>query len=290
MVKQKGNIAEIEKRIYSKILKPEKKRKKRVSKVQISQRDKIIAFLICFGIILCIFACIYYYNMFIDLTFNVEANLAQIETQVQKRKNLIINLGKTVVDYSKHERELFAYLGELRANITNRNLDKFLESLDKLDDQGNQLQNNDNLNEGLAHERELLAYLGELKTNIKNRNIDKFLESLDKLDDQGNQLQNNANLSEDLVKWEKTLSQLMAVAEQYPELKLSDNFIKYMDAILEFENKIAELRMEYNISVNLYSTKRSQFPGNVFASVFKFGEYPYFKLDSDEKSFIYVEY
>ncbi len=241
MVKKKADIAEIEKRIYSKILKPGKKRKKGVGKVQISQRDKIIAFLICLGIILCVFACIYYYNMFIDLTFNVEANLAQIETQVQKRKNLIINLGKTVVDYSKHERELFAYLGELRANITDRNLDNILESLDKLDDQGNQIQN-------------------------------------------------NANLSEDLVKWEKTLSQLMAVAEQYPDLKLSDNFIKYMDAILEFENRIAELRMEYNISVNIYSTKRSQFPGNVFATVFKFGEYPYFKLDSDEKSFIYVEY
>ncbi len=290
MVKKKGDIAEIEKRIYSKILKPEKKRKKGVSKVQISKRDKIIAFLICFGIILFVFACIYYYNIFIDLTYNVEANLAQIDTQVQKRKNLIINLGKTVVDYSNHERELFAYLGELRANISNRNPDKFLKSLDKLDDRGNKLQNNANLNEDLAHEREMLEDLGELRTNITNVNPDKFLESLDKLDGQGNQLQNNANLSEDLAKWEKSLSQLMAVAEQYPDLKLSDNFIKYMDAILEFENRIAELRMEYNISVNLYSTKRSQFPGNFFATLFKFGEYPYFKLDSDEKSFIYVEY
>lgn len=290
MVKKKGNIAEIEKRIYSKILKPEKKGKKGVRKVQISQRDKIIAFLICFGIIIFTFACIYYYNMFIDLTFNVEANLAQIETQVQKRKNLIINLGKTVVDYSNHERELFAYLGELRANITNRNLDNYLKSLDKLDNQGNQLQNKANLNEDLANERELLNYLGELRINIANQNLDNILGSLDKLDDQSNQIKNSANLSEDLLKWEKTLSQLMAVAEQYPDLKLSDNFIKYMDAILEFENKIAELRMVYNISVNLYSTKRSQFPGNVFASVFKFGEYPYFKLDSDENSFIYVEY
>ena len=150
MVKKKADIAEIEKRIYSKILKPGKKRKKGISKVQISQRDKIIAFLICLGIILCVFACIYYYNMFIDLTFNVEANLAQIETQIQKRKNLIINLGKTVVDYSKHERELFAYLGELRANITYRNPDKFLESLNKLNDQGTQLQNDANLSEDLA--------------------------------------------------------------------------------------------------------------------------------------------
>ncbi len=289
MVK-KSDITEIEKRIYSKILKPEKKRKKRVSKVQISKRDKIIAFLICFVIILFVFACIHYYNMFIDLTFHVDADLAQIETQVQKRKNLIINLGKTVVDYSKHERELFAYLGELRANITNRNPDKFLKSLDKLDDQGNQIQNNANLNEDLAHERELLEYLGELKINISNRNLNNILESLDKLDDQGTQIQNGANLSEDLAKWEKTLSQLMAVAEQYPELKLSDNFIKYMDAILEFENRIAELRMEYNTSVNLYSTKKSQFPGNLFATLFKFGDYPYFKLDSDEKRFIYVEY
>jgi len=179
--------------------------------------------------------------MFIDLTYNIEANSAQIETQVQKRKNLIINLGKTVVDYSKHERELFTYLGELRANIPNSNPKKYLESLYKFNDQGPQLNNYD-------------------------------------------------DLSEDLANWEKTLSKLMAVAEQYPDLRLSDNFIKYMDAILEFENKIAELRMEYNISVNIYSTKKDQFPGSIFAAIFKFVEYPYFKLDSDEKSFIYVEY
>ena len=277
MVKKKGDIAEIEKRIYSKILKPGKRRKKGVSKIQISQRDKIIAFLICFGIILFVFACIYYYNMFIDLTFNVEANLAQIETQVQKRKNLIINLGKTVVDYSKHERELFAYLGELRANITNRNLDKVLESLDKLDDQGNQLQDNANLSEDLEKWGKTLSQLMAIEEQYPDLA-------------QGTQLQDKANLSEDLAKWEKTLSQLMAVAEQYPDLKLSDNFIKYMDAIMEFENKIAELRMVYNISVNLYSTKRRQFPGNVFATLFKFGDYPYFKLDADKKSFIYVEY
>lgn len=241
MVKQKRNSAEIEKRIFSRILEPDKKRKRRERKVKIRNRDKIIAFVICFVIIFFVFMCIYYYNMFIDLTYNIEANSAQIETQVQKRKNLIINLGKTVVDYSKHERELFTYLGELRANIPN--------------------------------------------SSPKD-----YLESLNKFNDQGTQFKNYADLGEDLANWEKTLSQLMAVAEQYPDLKLSDNFIKYMDAILEFENKIAELRMEYNISVNIYSTKKNQFPGSVFAAIFKFDEYPYFKLDIDENSFIYVEY
>ena len=86
------------------------------------------------------------------------------------------------------------------------------------------------------------------------------------------------------------MSQLMAVAEQYPDLKLSENFIKYMDAILEFENRIAELRMIYNVSVNVYTTKRDQFPGNFFATIFKFGDYSYFELDVDEKNFFNVEY
>ncbi len=82
----------------------------------------------------------------------------------------------------------------------------------------------------------------------------------------------------------------MAVAEQYPDLKLSENFQKYMDAILEFENKIAELRMDYNDSVNEYSTVKDQFPGNIFADILKFKEFEYFRLDIDENNFIRVEY
>ncbi len=238
MVEHKKDVAEIEKRIYSRILKPSSKSKKGSKRREISRREKIIASTIYFLIILIAAASIYYFNLFIALSYMIEADLAQIETQVQKRKNLIINLGKTVTDYSLHERDLFKYLGELRAN----------------------------------------------------KPTGSRLDSLYRNTDQASQVLGMENLAEDLANWENKLSNILAISEQYPDLKLSENFIKYMDAILEFENRIADLRMQYNSSVNLYSTKRNQIPGSIFGAVFKFEEYPYFSLGVDDKKFIYVEY
>lgn len=239
MMNFRNDISVDEKRIYSRILNSNRKRKRVARKVYVKKRDKLIAFFICAVILFLAFALIYYYNLFINLQYNVEANLAQIDAQLQKRKNLIINLGITVIDYSKHEREVFTYLGELRAIFKGGN------------------------------PREL---------------------SQDSENSAGIQNQNTGELSEDLANLEKTLSQLMAVAEQYPDLKLSENFQKYMDAIQEFENKIAELRMDYNDSVNEYSTAKDQFPGNIFADILRFKEFEYFQLDIDENNFIKVEY
>lgn len=234
-----NDLAVIEKKIYAKILNSNRKRKRRIRKIHVQRKEKIIAFSICFVILLVVFGCIYYYNLFINLKYNVQANLAQVDTQLQKRKNLVINLGTTVVDYSKHEREVFTYLGELRTAFSNKNSEQALLAL------------------------------------VDPNNIE---------------IPNPAQFSGDLADLEKTLSQLMAIAEQYPELKLSENFQKYMDAILEFENDIAQLRMNYNDSVNRYSTTKDKFPGHIFASILGFEDFPYFRLDIDEQNFIEVKY
>ena len=98
-----------------------------------------------------------------------------------------------------------------------------------------------------------------------------------------------ANLTETAAHWESALSRLMAIAEQYPDLKLSENFRTFMDDILEFESIIAELRMTYNTSVNDYSTKKDQIPGCVYAFIFRFMDYPYFQVDEDARGFITIE-
>jgi LemA protein len=99
----------------------------------------------------------------------------------------------------------------------------------------------------------------------------------------------NAKLSGDLAQWENALSRLMAIAEQYPDLKLSENFRTFMDAILGFEGIIAELRMEYNNSVNEYSTVKDQIPGCVYAFMFQFKDFSYFQVDKDARGFIPIE-
>ena len=61
------------------------------------------------------------------------------------------------------------------------------------------------------------------------------------------------------------LAQITAVAERYPDLKLSENFRQFMEALITSEREIAERRMTYNTCVNALSTATGTFPGSVFA-------------------------
>ena len=58
---------------------------------------------------------IYYYNKFIELTRFTEMENAQIDVQMQRRKDLSINLSHMVIDYAQHEREMFKYAIDKKA-------------------------------------------------------------------------------------------------------------------------------------------------------------------------------
>lgn len=60
------------------------------------------------------------------------------------------------------------------------------------------------------------------------------------------------------------LSRLMAVAENYPELKANQNYIRLMDELAGTENRIAVARKRYNDSVKEFNSSIRQFPGNMF--------------------------
>jgi LemA protein len=60
------------------------------------------------------------------------------------------------------------------------------------------------------------------------------------------------------------LSRLMAVAENYPELKANQNYIRLMDELAGTENRIAVARKRYNDSVKEFNTSIRQFPGSMF--------------------------
>lgn len=168
---------------------------------------------------------IYYYNKFTRLLFDVSASDANIASLLQMRRNICINLTTAVLDYAKHEREIFRHVTEMRARL--------VTGVD--------------LEEGIPKEKEL----------------------------------------KDL---ERVLSKILAIAEQYPDLKLSQNFQHLMKALVNSETGIAEKRIDYNNSANVYTTAINQFPGSVFARLWGFESRPFFIAEKDATTFRKIDY
>jgi len=89
---------------------------------------------------------------------------------------------------------------------------------------------------------------------------------------------------EDLQKYQaaqgdvtSALSKLIAVAEAYPDLKANQNFLELQSQLEGTENRITVERNKFNEVAKEYNTKRRTFPTNIIASIFNFGEKPYFK-------------
>ncbi len=115
----------------------------------------------------------------------------------------------------------------------------------------------------MTHEQETLAKVTELRTSWANASSIKDKAELD------NQLSS-------------TLKTIMAVSENYPELKANQNFMQLSEELRNTENKIAFSRQFYNDSVTMYNTKLQVFPSNIIAGMFNFAPSDLFKTDSDE--------
>jgi LemA protein len=79
------------------------------------------------------------------------------------------------------------------------------------------------------------------------------------------------------------LGRLLAVVENYPQLKSNEQFNRLMDELSGTENRLAVERMRYNEAVQAYNTSRGQFPSNLTAKMFGFKEYPFFQAPADAK-------
>ena len=74
-----------------------------------------------------------------------------------------------------------------------------------------------------------------------------------------------------------TLSRLMIVTENYPQLKATQNFSELQSQLEGTENRITVERMKFNEVVQDYNTLVKRFPSNLFAGMFGFSEKAYFK-------------
>ena len=80
-----------------------------------------------------------------------------------------------------------------------------------------------------------------------------------------------------------TLSRLMMVSEQYPDLKANQNMMQLTEELTSTENKISFARQAYNDSVMTYNTDREVFPSNLIAGMFNFLPAELFVIDKPEE-------
>lgn len=122
-----------------------------------------------------------------------------------------------------------------------------------------------------THERELLEKITKERTNLMSANgaAEKAAAN--------NQLTD-------------TLKSLFAVAENYPNLKASDNFSKLQDELSDTENKIAYSRQFYNSNVMEYNTKLSIVPNVLVAKLLNFKIAEFFETIEEEKKPVKVKF
>ncbi len=160
------------------------------------------------------------YNQMVQLSEQVKNQWANVESQYQRRSDLIPNLVNTVKGYATHEQQTLEGVLEARAKATQMQI------------------NFDNMNE------ETLKRFNQAQGEISS-----------------------------------ALNRLMAVTENYPNLKANENFRDLQVQLEGTENRIATERRKFNDVVLNYNTFIQLFPRNIFASIFGFMQKGYFQAE-----------
>ena len=94
------------------------------------------------------------------------------------------------------------------------------------------------------------------------------------------------NVNEQLT---QDISKMMAILENYPELKASENFLQLSRDLTKIEDEIANSRKYYNGTVRIFNNKIQMFPTNIVASMFGFKQANMFEANTEEKNNVKVE-
>ena len=87
-----------------------------------------------------------------------------------------------------------------------------------------------------------------------------------------------------------TLKTLFAVAENYPQLRASENFQKFQDELTDTEDKIQAARRFYNTNVRDLNIAIESFPANIIASLFNFKPMEFFGVEGGERESVKVKF
>ena len=120
------------------------------------------------------------------------------------------------------------------------------------------------------HEKETIGKITELRTTVyETMSVDKKI-----------------NINEQLT---QELSGIMAISENYPDLKASQNFIELSHDLTKIEDEIANSRKYYNGTVRIFNNKIQMFPSNIIANLFGFHSANMFEANADEKNNVKVD-
>ena len=122
----------------------------------------------------------------------------------------------------------------------------------------------DVVNKHMKHEKELLTKL------VETRN--KVIE---------------AKTEQEIINYDHELSKLLKnvllIAENHPNLKLSSNFLQLQNELLNVEESLLSARKKYNQSILDYDNKNKLFPIKLFTTLLGLKKYEYFKISNEEK-------
>lgn len=158
------------------------------------------------------------YNGLVAMEENVNGQWSNVETQYQRRADLIPNLVNTVKGYASHERETLEGVIEARSNAT------------------------------------------RITVNAEDLTPEKLAEY---------QKAQGAVTS--------ALGKLLAITENYPELKANQNFLELQAQLEGTENRINVARTNFNNTAKEFNTSIRRFPKNILAGLFGFEKRAYFE-------------
>lgn len=160
------------------------------------------------------------YNGLVGSREGVNKAWANVETQYQRRSDLIPNLVATVKGAADFEKSTLEAVTQARANATSIKIDP---------------------------------------NNLTPEKLQEFQQAQAQLGG--------------------ALGRLLAVAENYPQLRAVQNFTDLQAQLEGTENRINEARRQYNEAARDYNTSRAKFPRVILANLFGFKDRPYFEAD-----------
>lgn len=120
------------------------------------------------------------------------------------------------------------------------------------------------------YEKDIFEQITALRTNTyQNMTTDKKI-----------------NINEQLT---QGISKIMAISENYPDLKASQNFLELSRDLTKIEDEIANSRKYYNGTVRIYNNKIEMFPSNIISKMFRFEQANMFEANAEEKNNVKVE-